>query len=151
MRLYPFSSLNQPPPLHVPPPSHLCTTQPVTEHHITSRRLELRGGLEKEKRENLLLSLSTLRTLKVSIVPCGFGVVIPKVSPRGGGLLLEHKKNGRMFGYKMIKYRRYLSITTGSEGVSLRFPQLFLSQQRLHITSCVSSTRHISGFLSWPS
>lgn len=70
-----------------------------------------------------------------------------------------------------IGRRTHLSMITGSEGVSLRFPQLFLSQQRLrkgggreearvasasgaahlHITSCVSSTRHISGFLSCPS
>ena len=67
-------------------------------------------------------------------------------------------------------YDFYLSIITGSDGVSFRFPQLFLSQHRLklyfihfwsmnrkksqkylHIISCVNKTRHISGFLSWPS
>lgn len=42
----------------------------------------------------------------------------------------------------------YLSIITGSLGVSFRLPQLFLSQHRLHITSWVNNTRHISGFLS---
>merc|ERR1719483_861386 len=42
-----------------------------------------------------------------------------------------------------------LSQTTGSDGVSFLFPQLFFSQQRLQITSWVSKTLCISGFLMW--
>ncbi len=65
-------------------------------------------------------------------------------------LHLLHSSRLNIYVYLLIRnlISLYRSTTTGSDGVSFRLPHDFLSQQRLHITSCVNKTRHISGFLS---
>lgn len=60
---------------------------------------------------------------------------------------LTFKKNLRKYLKQKVnnsnQKQAYLSIMTGSLGVSFRLPQLFFSQQREHIISWVNRTRHI--------
>ena len=105
--------LRPPPPPHPGSPEWCPSTGttllgPTPEIYHRELRSEARGGSSLESDSSSLLRATNRR---VGVPPCPAAEPSPPWPPRASSL--------------------YLSIMTGSEGVSFRLPQLFRSQHRL--------------------